>query len=202
MHCKICGLHYVEDSPTDQKYHRAFHDPIANGVYGQPLTSDSLVWSDSDLRITVIHAYSPRPQQVRAGKTARVARRDTPFDISAYGPGEGPDQYNVHVFLLHCRNRIIGLAAFRLHLIRRQYTWIAYEQKEDDFDESTSRVWTVDMIWVHKQHRGKGYAHRLLEQAMMFFDITSEMLGWSLPFTDTGKALAKSVCPERFIAAG
>jgi GNAT superfamily N-acetyltransferase len=200
MPCDICGLDYAEDFPPDQAYHRAFHDPIAHGVYGRPLRSDQLVWSDGDLRITVVDVYSPKPQQQRAAKTAGVAHRDARFDGASYGAGEGPDEYDVHVFLLYSRNRIIGMGVFRYHHIGAHMTWHASRHERIPREEGTSRVWTVDMIWVHTRYRGRGYAHRLIEQATIFFGITTEALGWSLPFTSAGERLARSIYPESFIA--
>ena len=198
MKCPVCELNYEEELPEDRQYHKRYHDPIANGLYARPLKRDHTIWDNDGYSITVVNFFSPIAQQQRTSKVARIAKKDTPYDFAAYSVGEELDEHNVHVFLLHHQNRIVGMNVMRMRKKVAYASWEQFKEKQITLVEEPIHLWTIDMMWVHRNHRGSNLGMTLVNQAARYLEVDIQAIGWLLPFTDAGRALVRKCCPDVF----
>lgn len=194
-------MNYVPDLPEDEKTHKAYHDKIVNGLYAPLTKSDKVVWDKDDYRITVVNYRSPLVQKKRAEKVGRGANKDTPFDFSPYHSSEYLDERNVHIFLLYGGNRAIGFLKVELMDCVRRFTWEEYKNATDRELSEGKPIWSIGLVWIHCKHRGRGLGSQLVQVAASYLDVETQSIGWQTPFTDDGKMLVKSICPESFFIA-
>jgi len=201
VNCPVCGMAYVQGLPEDEKAHRDYHDPIANGKPGRPIKSDKVVWKGLGDRITVVTGHSPLPQRRRAEKAGQVANAEMHYDRGIYCATEPPDDRDIHLFLYYVRNRIVGLAIFE----RRRHVWLdtwskVAEPQPKKLDDC-SGIWSVGFIWVHVKHRRRGIAWRLFEEGIAHLGVDRSSVGFYTPFSEDGKAFVRSLCPLEFLIA-
>ena len=58
--------------------------------------------------------------------------------------------------------------------------------------------WTVDIIWTHPGCQQRGLAKRLLKVASDRVEQRIESFGWRRPFTPSGEAFVRRLCPLGF----
>lgn len=177
--------------------HDRYHDAVINGLPAPALSSDCVVWSQGNERITVISQSSPREQRQRAEEVAKYARKDTP-----YGAEVLLGELDVRVFLLHKDDRDVGL----LLMEKLGGVWRAKWKDLDGGKQPTKLhnhppIWSVCLVWVLKQHRRGCFAKTLLNKALNYLGCRLDQIGWYTPFTDSGEAFVRSCCPEEFYIA-
>jgi ribosomal protein S18 acetylase RimI-like enzyme len=194
---------YVPEIPADRKFHGKYHDAVVKGLRAPPVLSDSVIWEEGIERITVVNFQSPLVQKKRAERIGSLAHRDTRYDFPPYSSGEALDERNVHVFLGFTANRAMGLFVVerRPHVWR--CTWEEYKNETHTLQELRDHapVWSVGLAWVHRDHRRRGWARRLAEQAAHFFAIDIQAFGWYTPFSEQGEAMVRRLCPAWFYIA-
>ncbi len=192
--CDVCGMSYSTKLEDNVLEHKRYHDAVVNGVLVLPTSSDCVVWSHENERITVINRFSPREQRERAEEIAKYARRDTPYQAEVlFGEMEAC------VFLLHKNDRAVGL----LLMEKRAHVWRANWKDIEDEKPPTQLpdhppIWSVCLIWVLKQQRRRYVAKTLLENALSYLRCGFDQIAWYTPFTDCGKAFVLSCCPYDF----
>ena len=201
MQCTECGFGYDPDYPDNVEMHNEYHDKIVNGLYAPKIESDMIVWQQNDSRITVVNFLSPCVQRMRAEETGRLANKDTKFDLPPYVHNEQLDGRNVHLFLLHKRDRIIGFLAIELRDHVKKFTWPSYDNSVGMELPRKMPVWSIGLIWTHRKYRRQGLASILVEVATSHFSIEMQSVGWYTPFTDDGRKFAKKIYPSWFIVA-
>jgi hypothetical protein len=199
--CPECEFDYVAGIPSNTRAHRKYHDEMVNGIPAKPLANDRIIWEEVPYRITVVNAESPTAQKKCAERSGIVARRDTPFDFKPYSAVEVLDERNVHLFLLHHQERIVGL----LVVEKRSHIWkCTWEERERHvFNDLSDRppIWSVGLVWVNRQHRRKGFGCRLAAEAARFWGIQIRQLGWQTPLTESGAVMIRKLCPDEFYIA-
>jgi len=201
VNCPVCGMGYVEGLPEDEKAHRDYHDPIANGVPRPPVKSDKVVWKALGDRITVVTGHSPLPQRRRAEKAGQVANAEMHHTGGIYCAMEAPDERDIHLFLYYVRNRIVGLAIFE----RRRHVWLGTwsteaEPQPKKLDDSRG-IWSLTILWVHMKHRRRGIARRLFEAGIKHLAVDRRSIGFYTPFSEDGEAFVRSLYPLEFLIA-
>jgi hypothetical protein len=200
MRCEICGLGYVPEYPPDAARHRREHDEFIHGIAAKPLRSDSVVFGDGVLRITLVRPGAPIAQRKRVERIGRRANWETEYDFGVYGATEaGNLELDIHALVGHRNDRAIALLIFE----RRSRVWISHWGPDaapcDAIRvENSGPRWTVGFVWVLAKYRRRGVALKLLEQASRHTHVPLSDLGWYTPFSDAGKALAKHLCPGQF----
>jgi len=193
-------MNYIEKSP-DEKHHKFYHDQVVNGVYARPLKTDRSIWRESERRITVITANSPAPQRKRAEVVASVANRETHYNGGIYHACEESDDRNIHLFLFHMRNRIIGLVIME----KRQTVWrCRWQDNASPVCEELGGhdpMWSVIFVWVHTKHRRGGIARTVFNEAVKYLNLSLRDIGWYSPFTNNGHFFVKSIYPKEFYVA-
>jgi hypothetical protein len=200
-HCPECGFDYVAGIPSNTRAHRKYHDEMVNGIPARPLASDKTIWQEGLYRITLVNHLSPFIQRKRAEKAGIVANRDTRYTFQPYSASESLDDRNVHLFLLHHQDRIVGLLVLEMRSVIWKCTWEEYQRHVSNKLLDHPPIWSVVLAWVNRHHRRKGFACRMATEAARFFGIQLEQLGWYTPFTESGRAMVRRLCPEEFYIA-
>lgn len=175
----------------------AVSDIWADGIPVPALAGEQLVvrWDDVDLLL--ITNTSSSEQRALAEQLAQRAMSDTPFHTPAYTKADtDPD---IRIFVARRAGRGIGLAVLRP---RPRWGWWSWDDWDDERRPSTGVApltsWTVEIIWTLVQAQQRGLAQRLLEQASRVVDQPITSFGWRRPFTPSGEAFVRRLCPEGF----
>lgn len=201
MICPKCGMGYVPGFPDEEKEHRKYHDRVTNGLRAAQIKSDMVVWQKDNSRITVVNYFSPIAQKKRAEAVGFIAHKDTPFDSAPYHHKEPLDKRNVHLFLFSQKNRIIGLLLIEKRKFVKRFTWQDYENARGIELSKADPIWSIGLVWVHRKYRQHGLGSKLTQVAASYFDIGMQSIGWYTPFTDDGRKLVESLCPDSFLVA-
>lgn len=195
--CEICGMGYVPEIPDNVSEHKRYHDKVVNGLRVRPLKSDCIIWSQADMRITVVNRLSPLGQRRRAEEVARLARSDTGYDAEDIFNGK-----DTRAFLLNKQSRAIGF----LGIEKREHVWKtcwADLDADKDPEEMVGHppIWSIFMVWILKRYRGLNLGQTMINEALAYLGCDLDTVGWYIPFTDSGKALVRRCCPETFYIA-
>ncbi len=192
---------YVPEIPDNRKFHKKYHDETVNGLRTPRILSDSVIWEQDLLRITVVNFNSPKAQKMRAQRISSLAHRDGKYDFPAYSAGEQHDDRDVHLFIGYVANRGISFFSVekRSHIWR--CTWKEYKKPVEKERLNHPPIRSVGRAWVHRDYRLQGWARRLAEHTALFFALEIQQLGWNTPFTDNGEAMVRSLCPDWFYIA-
>jgi len=196
-------MEYVPELQDNVRLHDEYHDIIVNGFRTSHIKSDNVIWSQNDMRVTVINQISPMEQRKLAEEIAQYARNDTPYGAEQLFD----DKMEVRVFLLHKKERIIGL----LLMDKRNHVWLA---GWDDLDVGKKPkemphhppIWTVCFVWILKKHRRLHLAKMLLNEALTYLVCGLDSIAWYTcgsppPFTLSGEAFVRNCCPREFYIA-
>ena len=99
------------------------------------------------------------------------------------------EEYCPHAFIPVLDGRTTGMLVTR----RRFSLPFNWSTKTPLSEEETHR-WCVDRIWIHGPYRRQGIASRTVEAAAKYFHTEVSDMGWTVPFTEAGEALALSLC--------
>lgn len=192
---------YVPGLAENERLHRRHHDEIVNGVLGGPLKSDNVIWTCAGARITVVTPLSQKAQRVRARKVAQAANREVCYEFGIYSEFEPLDERNLHVFLYHENDRIVGLALLELRTHIWRSTWSSREKQDTEMLMGHPPVWSLGFAWVHRRCRRRGIATRLFAAATRHLHVKAAEVGVYTPFTESGQALARALFPDTFLIA-
>jgi GNAT superfamily N-acetyltransferase len=132
-----------------------------------------------------------------AERVAVRAMRDTPFHHPAYAQADAEPE--TRVYIARNRGQAIGLAVVRP---RPRWAWWSWDDYDAERRPATGVApmtsWTVEIIWTHPASQQRGLAKRLLDVAAARVEQPIESFGWRRPFTPSGEAFVRRVCPEGF----
>ena len=203
MECtRQCEFPYHPADPAQVRKHDRYHDEVSNGVYARPAKSDEVIWKQGRDRITVMrHRTALRAQRERAWRAAFAANREMRYDGGVYCAEDPPDERDLHVFLPHRGNRIVGLLIMERRTPMWSGTWDEFDESKASNAEPQSAeqtpVWSVGFVWVLPRHRREGLARRLVLEGCAFLGAQVEHLGWYVPFMQSGEALVRKLCPVK-----
>jgi len=131
-----------------------------------------------------------------------VANLETHYDGGICHVAGRPDDGDIHLFLYHHGNRITGLVI----LETRGTVWLCRWREDGsrpDCEELLGHdpMWSVIFIWVHSRHRNQGVARLLLLEALKHLGTDLRTVGWYTPFSVSGGAFVKGLCPDEFYIA-
>ncbi len=148
------------------------------------------------VEVVLVTSASPAPLRALAEQVARRAMLDTPFHVPAYTAADAED---TRVFLAREGGQAVGLAVLRP---RPRWAWWSWDDWDEERRPATGVApltsWTVETIWTHGSCQSRGLAQRLLEVASRQVDQPITSFGWRRPFTPSGEAFVRRLCPEGF----
>jgi len=196
QHC-ACGARYDASIASQVKEHEERHDAWASGIRAGVLASDQVVAAWEGTEVLVVTNEAPPEQRERAANAARRAMQDTPFHTPAFATDDADP--NVRIFLARQGGRCVGLAVLRP---RPRWGWWSWDDYDAERRPSTAvaplTTWAVDLIWTLSSVQQRGLAHRILEVASQTVEQPVQSFGWRRPFTPSGEAFVRRLCPEGF----
>jgi GNAT superfamily N-acetyltransferase len=146
--------------------------------------------------ILLVTSASSEAERALAEQVARRAMRDTPFDSPAYLAADNED---TRVFIAREAGAAVGLAVLRP---RPRWAWWSWDDWDEERRPATGVArmtsWTVETIWTHPSCQARGLARKLVEVASRVVDQPITSFGWRRPFTPSGEAFVRQLCPEGF----
>jgi GNAT superfamily N-acetyltransferase len=140
---------------------------------------------------------SPEGLRALAERVAVRAMRDTPFHHPAYTQSDTDP--SARAFVARERGQAVGLAVLRP---RTRWAWWSWDDYDAERRPATGVApmtsWTVDIIWTHPGCQQRGLAKRLLKIASERVEQRIESFGWRRPFTPSGEAFVRRLCPLGF----
>lgn len=202
-YCPLCRFSFVPEIPSNRREHQRRHDITLRGVRAAPLRSDQVLTEHGDLRITLVTPFSPMVQQERAGKVARRAKKDTPFDVASYSAGEREEDGRPRVVLGLRGGRAVAMVVFREVEQAAHVTWDRVTgQTTEPVASVSGRWWGVMMLWVLPAQRGAGLAEQLIVAGAQALAVGVDALAWSVPFTPAGARLARRLTGDTLWITG
>lgn len=146
--------------------------------------------------ILLVTNASPEAERALAEQVARRAMRDTPFHTPAY---IASDQEENRIFLAREAGAAVGLAVLRP---RPRWAWWSWDDWDEERRPATGVApmtsWTVETVWAHPSCQSRGLARKLVQVASKEVDQPVTSFGWRRPFTPSGEAFVRALCPEGF----
>jgi len=163
--------------------------------------SDQVIWEKGHYRITVVNFLSPMIQKKRAQEAGLLTLREIDGVGAPYCAAEELDDRFVHIFLLYFQNRITGflIIEYRSHI--NKYSWEEYDKRVNKDLIEQSPIWSVGMVWIHKHHRRKGLSRPFIIEATAHLGTDLQSVGWYTPFSESGEAMVRRLCPGHFLIA-
>lgn len=195
-YCEECGLVGFKNVPGDKEGHKKWHEILVVGYKIRRSSSDFIIWEESDYWITCVTPSSNITQRKKAEKVSHAVNKalwQENFSYS-YSAKESIEK-DLNLFLLHQKNRIIGLVALK----KRQCLEAMWDEEglllTGKITESP--IWIIEIVWLTVSSRNKGLATRVINIIFEKLSISKDEFGWSLPFSSSGRKLAKRFHPQR-----
>jgi len=146
--------------------------------------------------ILLVTNASPESDRSLAEQVARRAMRDTPFHTPAYTTADVDD---TRIFIAREAGAAVGLAVLRP---RPRWAWWSWDDWDEERRPATGVApilsWTVEAIWTHPSCQARGLARRLVQVASEEVGQPVTSFAWRRPFTPSGEAFIRALCPEGF----
>ncbi len=146
--------------------------------------------------ILLVTNDAPEAERALAEQVARRAMRDTPFHTPAYTAADADD---TRVFIAREAGAAIGLAVLRS---RPRWGWWSWDDYDAERRPATGVApmtsWTLETIWTHPSCQARGLARTMVKVASELVDQPVTSFGWRRPFTPSGEAFVRQLCPEGF----
>lgn len=201
VQCTECGLSYVETSEDDRRSHRLYHAESVDGLKRLPSPSDVVAWRSDSKRVLVVTRLSNRTQRRRAQGLSLVAQRDIPFSGIAHHADEALDERDLHIFVGAEPNRFVAYLAFEKRKDIWHCTWPQWDAHQADEIAGHAPMWSVGAVWVCHRKRRQGWVRLLLASATNYLGVPPDQYGWFTPFSESGEAAARGLCPQGFFIA-
>jgi GNAT superfamily N-acetyltransferase len=147
--------------------------------------------------VAVVDTMAPKAWRSLAYKCARLAQRDGHYDFASFThPSEDPEPHeeDLRAYLLATPTRVVGYLS--VTDTTRNAIWNFEPKAPLAFTDTVSRP-QVGLIFVAREWRRSGVAAALVHAMAADAGMTVCDIAWDPPFTTAGKALARSLSPER-----
>lgn len=199
MRCAECGFGYVESLPSDRRRHRRVHDEVMKGPLRLRLRRCPVIWTGSARSVVVINSQSPLDQRRLAQEVSLIAAGDTDYSGVAYAANEEPDERQIHLFLGVRNDRAEAYVCLERRFHIWQCTWSEYSAGAAHRLEDHA-MWSIGYAWVSRSNRRTGWLRVILSAAREHLRFDDDF-GWYTPFTDSGEAVARALCPSGIFIA-
>ena len=202
MKCE-CGLMYVPWVKDNEAYHSEHHDKWVNG---QPILSVSyerIIGTIGGKDILESSKDLPLPYRAELAKVALLAQRDMSDYPAGYDGSDEDPEFDSRAYILRERDRGVGIIILRRRDTFWPFTWNNNRENIVPHNAvSDIKRWVVERIWIVSKLRRQNYGKHFIACVAKYLELNVCDFGWELPFTDNGRLLVKSICPEGFLGTG
>ena len=194
MQCPECGFGYAESIASDRRLHRRVHDEIVNGLRRSGLRSCPVAWRNGSRFVVAITGQSPPAHRRLAQEVSLVAAGEAEFSNVAYSAHEQPDDRQIHLFIGVEEDR----AQAYLCLEKRSHIWQCTWHEHDEVvahQLDRQPMWSIGYAWGSRGNRRTGWMRATVAAAAEWLGFGSDF-GWYTPFSASGAALARALCPS------
>ena len=173
---------------------------LYHGIKRQACIEDQVLVHHGNRSIKLV-----RPVLVEDGLTDTLSScRGTPSDNGLLIEGGLSNALeplrDVHIFSACELDRVYGLLYMEKSFPVARVTWPDWEANSQVLVRLEAvPLWSIGLIWVCPGHRRQGWARGLIATALAYFQLTPAQVGWKLPFSSPGQAIAKAICPQGFV---
>ena len=193
MRCSECGLSFVDTSPQDRRLHRRVHDEALNGPRCLGLRNAPVVWKTSSRAVVVINSQSPRVQRLVAQEISLIAAEASEYSDMAYIANTPQDEREIHLFIGMSEDRAQAYVCFEKRSRVWKCSWPEYERGVAQQVENCT-IWSIGYAWVSRNNRRMGWLRSILAAAQEHLGFVNNF-GWYIPFSCSGEAAARALCP-------
>lgn len=176
-------------------------DNLENGLLTSRFESETMIWSQKNKRIIVVDNLSPNQERIRARQIGQIANRELQHDGGIYNETDPPDFRDIHLYLYVSDSRAIGLSIFERRDNICEYTWEEYDRRIQKDLKLQNPIWSLGLIWIHKNYRKCGIATQLFENGLAHLNTGINKIGLYTPFSEEGRIWARTVFENEFIIA-
>ena len=193
-----CGLTYVRGLDEDEKRHARFHSEYARGPKITQLKQLPTLGLVNKLTIHVVDRTVPEAIRKKVAHVAYVAARSMPGSPAGYD-GTHIENDDVRLYLLAKGNHVVAIVITALDPFAWNLKWgrdgaVELIEKRQIPNPKP----TICRVWVAADYRKKGLAVSLITEECKHLNVSPQMLGWVLPFTTGGQAVARKFSPDNF----
>lgn len=199
MRCVECGYNYAESLASDRRLHSRVHDGIVNGPQRAGLRSCPVVWRNGSRVVVVVNNQSPPAHRRLAQEVSLVAAGETDFSNVAYSAHEKPDDRQIHLFIGVEEDRAQAYLCFEKRSQIWQCTWHEYNEGVTHRVDRQP-IWSIGYAWVCRGNRRTGWMRAAVAAAADRLGFGSDF-GWYTPFSESGEAVARALCPSGIFIA-
>lgn len=152
----------------------------------------TVTWGPGD--IALVTTQSKVLWRRLAEDAARIPKRENHYDLSSWSATyatEDPDHRRV--YLLRFRDWVVGYLVAADLSEHRRLGWGTGGM--DPATDLTLRP-SIELIWVAAVHRRRGLGRKLVEHLAEDVGCTLDELSWSVPFSEHGRGMARSISPD------
>jgi|GEM_PF-2149274 len=176
-------------------------DNLENGLLTSRFESENIIWKQKNKRIVAVDNLSPNQERIRARQIGQIANRELHHDGEVYHEIDPPDYRDIHLYLYISDRRVIGLSIFEKRDCVWNYTWGEYDNKIHKDPIQQTPIWSLGLIWLHKNYRKRGIATQLFETGIAHLGTGINETGVYTPFSEEGENWARAVFKNEFIIA-
>ena len=194
--CEECGLYGFKNEPESVAGHKRWHEILVKGFISPKTVNDNVIWENGDYWISEVNITSKLSQRKKAEKASLAINKaiwQEDFSYSSYYANDVVKNNNLHLFLIHRLNRVIGLVVTK----KEQCLEAKWDADELSYTKKITEnpIVVIEMVWLVVSQRGKGLAKKSVFAIAQYFSIEPQSLGWSSPFSKSGNYLAKLISP-------
>ena len=160
------------------------HTPIAGTIDGAA--------------VRLIDASVPASIRHAVARVAYVAQRSMPAFKTGYDGTITEDDQRLYVLTAGSRATGLVLTALQDRLWRVEWTEDGSLARASNAPLQM-RAQVVARVWVATDVRGTGLGRKLLECALAHIGGSTTSIGWAFPFTESGAALVRAMCPTQLL---
>jgi len=194
-----CGLDYVRGSAEDEKYHAKLHAEYAHGPKIAVLRLLPNLGLVGEFKFHAVDITVPFDIRQKLAYAAMVACRSIPGPAGYDGTVTGDDQ---RLYILSAKSNVVAMVITALDTYFWKLAWGSNGSVKLMEQEALLRTSPkVARIWVAANYRRKGLATSLIIETSKHLGVDTQMLGWELPFTESGSAVVRKFSPVAFLGS-
>jgi hypothetical protein len=176
--------------------HARVHRPFVDGLRLPSRPEVPAVWASGSRSVRVVTTASPKRHRMIPQDLSEMASGEVQLMGVMWHADEDPEDRDPHFYIGAEGNRAVSYVMLERRFRVASCSWQEYDARIWHPLPDDHGVWSVSMAWVSYNNRQMGWARRTLEAGLVHLAVRRDRLAWHEPFTDEGRLLAQSMCPD------